>query len=177
MSMRIGPESAIHPGFPGAPRPSCRPGGPAESVCPFPRHTPSRLREGSTRRVSGLSPVLSIAAVLLGLILLPAPGAAQGSPSFWGGIGVGTGSARLSCDICTIRSHRRDDRLGPALGFGVGGAGASGGGGERVAGEGGGIWRPSFWSGSLVGYPLSLRDTGPSGPSWARGVMRYPGRR
>jgi len=136
----------------------------------LPSHTPSRLREGSTRRVSGLSPVLSIAAVLLGLILLPAPGAAQGSPSFWGGIGVGTGSARLSCDICT-NDRTAGMTASAALGFGVG---------ERVRlGVEGNAWREKegdletiLWSGSLVGYLY------PSGTRafWTKlgaGIMRY----
>lgn len=109
-------------------------------------------------------------ALLMALAFLPAPSSAQGSPSFWGGIGVGTGSARLSCDICT--NDRTAGMSGSAaLGFRVG---------ERVrVGVEGNAWRDKdgdletiLWSGSLVGYlyPSSTRAF------WTKlgaGIMRY----
>ena len=135
-----------------------------------PSHTSSRLRDGSPRRATGFPPVLAITAALLALILLPASGAAQGSPSFWGGVGVGTGSARLSCDICT-NDRTAGMTASAALGFGVG---------ERVRlGVEGNAWRDKegdletiLWSASLVGYfhPSGTRAF------WTKlgaGIMRY----
>jgi opacity protein-like surface antigen len=135
-----------------------------------PLFAPSRSRDGSPRRTTGRLPVLFMAAVLLALTLLPTPGVAQGSPSFWGGIGVGTGSARLSCDICT--NDRTAGMSGSAaVGFGVG---------QRVRlGVEGNAWRDKdgeletlLWSASLVGY---LYPAG-SRAFWTKlgaGIMRY----
>lgn len=132
--------------------------------------TPSRLRDGSFRRATGSRTASAVAVLLLALALLPASGAAQGSPSFWGGIGVGTGSARLSCDICT-NDRTAGMTASAALGFGVG---------ERVRlGVEGNAWRDKegdletiLWSASLVGYlyPSSTRAF------WTKlgaGIMRY----
>lgn len=104
-------------------------------------------------------------------VLHPFPAHGQeGAPRFWGGIGVGTGSARVSCDICN--NDREAGMSGSAaLGFGVG---------RRVrVGVEGNAWRDDdgnretlLWSGGLTTYLYPAGDRA----FWTKmgaGVMRY----
>jgi hypothetical protein len=102
---------------------------------------------------------------------MPAAGAAQeASPRFWGGVGVGTGSARVSCDICE-NDREAGTTASAAVGFGLG---------ERVRlGLEGNAWLDReeevdtlLWSATLSGY---LYPRGGEG-LWTKagmGIMRY----
>lgn len=118
----------------------------------------------------GRARVTLISSVFLWLLLLPAAAQAQGSPSFWGGLGVGSGSARLSCDICT-NDRTAGMTASAAVGFTVGQR-------VRIGVEGNG-WRDRdgdleslLWSASLVGYLYPSGDRA----FWTKlgaGLMRY----
>lgn len=111
----------------------------------------------------------ALAAAVCGL-LPEAASAQESSPRFWGGVGVGTGSARVSCDICE-NDREAGMTASAALGFGLG---------ERVRlGVEGNAWLDQddnldtlLWSATFSGY-LYPRGTEGLWTKAGMGIMRY----
>lgn len=119
---------------------------------------------------SALLPAWAAALLAASLLLPPALHAQEASPRFWGGLGVGTGSARVSCAIC------ENDRVAgttasAAVGVGIG---------RRVrVGVEGNAWMDQdedfqtlLWSATLTGY-LYPRGTEGFWTKGGLGLMRY----